>query len=73
MSTPATTIDTKVEESVPEIDMEAEEVAPEVAEVLAEDPTPKTPRPKLTPIKESAKDKKDEQPAIPVCASPRRN
>lgn len=31
------------------------------------------PRPKLTPTKETTKDKKGKKPVIPVCTSPRRN
>ncbi len=74
MLAPTEAIDTEVEESVPKIEMEAEEVALEAAEVLVEVPkTPRTPRPKLTPTKESTRDKKCKQPAIPVRASPRRN
>lgn len=53
---------------------EIEEVAPEVVEVLAEVPkSPQMLRPKLTPTKDSMKDKKGKQPAISVCASLRRN
>lgn len=44
---------------MPEIDMEAEEVSPEFAEVLVEVPkSRRMPRPKLNPTKESVKDKK---------------
>jgi len=60
MLTPTTTIDTEeviAEESVMEIVIE--EVAREVVEVLEEVPkSPRTLRPKPTPTKESAKDKK---------------
>jgi len=59
MSVPTEAIDIEGEESVPEVDMEAELVALDVAEVLANVPkSPRTPRPKLTPTKETTKDKK---------------
>lgn len=74
MSVPTEAIDTEAKESVLEIEMEAEVAPPDVSEVLSEVPkSPRKPRPKLTSTKESAKDKKGKQPAIPVCASPRRN
>lgn len=56
------------------MELEAEEVAPVVAEILVEVPKSlRTPRPKLSPTKETTKDKKGKQPDIPMCASPRRN
>lgn len=74
MLVPIEAIDTEAEESVMEIQLEAKEVAPEVAEVLVEVPkSPRMLRPELTPTKETAKDKKAKQPTIPVCVSPRRN
>lgn len=60
--------------AMPKVVMGAEGIAPEVAEVLAKVPkSPRMPRPKPTPTKESAKDKKDKQVAIPVRMLPRRN
>ena len=59
---------------MPEVVREVEGATLEVTEVLAEVPkSPWTPRSKLTPTKESEKDKKGKQPAIPVHASSRRN
>lgn len=56
------------------MEAKAEGAAPEVVEVLAEVPnSPRMPRPKLTPTKESAKDKKGKKVATLVRASPRRN
>lgn len=77
MSTPATNMDIEAmttEEDMTKIVMEAEEAALEVSEVLAEvAKSPRMPRPKLTPTKDSMNNKKGKQPTIPVCASPRRN
>lgn len=76
MSTRAEAINTErvaTEENVQEIDMGAKVASPEVAEVLAEVPkSPRTPRLKPTPTKETMKEKKGKQPAIPMHASPRR-
>ena len=59
---------------VPKFVMEVEGATPKVAEVLAKVPkSPQMPRPKPTATKESVKDKKGKQPAIPVRASTRRN
>jgi len=56
------------------MEREAEVATPEVVEVLAEVPKfPRMIRPKPTPTKETVKDKKGKQPAIALCASPRRN
>ena len=67
MSVPTEAIDIEAKESVSEIEMEAKEVSPEVAKVLAEVPKyQRTPRPKPTPTKETMKDKKGKQPTIPV-------
>jgi len=74
MLAPIEAIDTEAEESVIEIEMEAEEAAPEVAEVLAKVPKlPRTTRPKLAPTKETMKDNKGKKLAITVHALPRRN
>ena len=74
MSTPTEAIDSEAEESAPEMELEVEVAAPEVAKVLAEAPkSPRTPRPKPIPTKETVKDKKGKKPTIPVSASPRRN
>lgn len=74
MSAPIEAINTEVEESVPEVEMEVEVAAPEVVEVLAEVPkSPWMPRPNPTPTKDTTKDKMGKQPAILVRASPRRN
>lgn len=77
MSTLATDMDIKVvttKEDMLEVVMEVEEATLEVSEVLAEVPkSPRTPRLTPTPTKESEKDKKGKQRAIPVRASPRRN
>ena len=63
-----------IEGVLPEVVMEVDGAAPEVAEVLVEVPkSPWMPRPKLTLTKQSAKDKKDKQAVIPVHASSRRN
>jgi len=54
--------------------MEAEVVALEITEMLAEVPKSlQSPRPKLTPTKETVKDKKGKKPATSVHASLRRN
>jgi len=72
MSEPTKAIYIEAEESLPEVEMEAEEATAEVAKVLAEAPkSPRMLRPKPTPIKESTKDNKGKQP--PMRASLRRN
>jgi len=73
--TEATSIEVVTAEGVVlEVVSEAEGAALEVVEVLAKVPkSPRTPRPKPTPTKESVKDNKGKQAAIPVHASPRRN
>ena len=77
MSMPAEAMSVEVvtvEGAVPEVVSEAEGVAPEVSEVLSEVPkSPRMPRPKPTPTKESVKDKKGKQVVTPVRMSPRRN
>ena len=58
MSAPIEAIDAEVEESLLEMEMEAEEVASKVAKVLAEVPkSPRMSRPKPTPTKEIVRDK----------------
>lgn len=67
-------IDTEVEELVPEIKMEVEVASLEVTEVLAEVPKSlRMPRSKPTPTKETTKDKKGKWPAILVRTLPMRN
>jgi len=74
MSVPTEARDTEVKESVLEVEMETEVVAPKVVEVLAEVPkSSRTLRLKPTLTKETTKDKKGIWLAIPVRASPRRN
>jgi len=56
------------------MEIEAEVATLEVLEVLAEVPkSSRMPRQKPTPIRETMKDKKGKQSAIPVRASSRRN
>lgn len=54
------------------MERETEVAVLEVDEVLVEVPkSPRTPRPKPAPTKETIKDKKGKKPAIPVNTSPR--
>lgn len=77
MSTLAEAMETEVvaaKGAMPEFVMEAEGVSPEVTKVLTDVPKSSwTPRSKLNPTKESAKDKRGMQAVILVCTSPRRN
>ena len=52
------------------MEIEVEVAAPEVSKVLIEVPkSPRRSRPKVTPTKETMKDKKGKHPAIPVYTS----
>lgn len=74
MSASTESIYTEVEELVPKIEKEVEVAAAKVVEVLAEVPKSSwMSRPKMTPTKVTAKDKKGKQPTIPVWSSPRIN
>jgi len=74
MSTPTKAMDAKEVTTKSTVVRNVEGDVVVVAKVLAEVPkSPWTPRPIPTTTKESVKDKKRKQVAIPVCATPRRS